>query len=275
MSLTHDARQRLVQVIKSGTTSSYLHDPMGRRIRKTVSGTTTWFLWDGSSVIAEFDAAGVRTKRYAYLAGYAPAQVEDANGVYYAHADHLGTPRLMSGSSGQIVWRSRQEAYGKATVQQDPDANGADVILNIRFPGQYFDAETGLHYNYFRDYDPSIGRYVQSDPIGQLGGFNAFGYVEGDPVRWFDRAGKIRDTNTSSPIPSGSCGGKDGGGNGEVRQLPPGSKGPIKEVVCNKIDDCYKKCQCKYDVALALCGPSPSCILRAKRSVEQCITSCE
>lgn len=68
-----------------------------------------------------------------------------------------------------------------------------DLFLGERslrvLPGQYFDVETDKHYNYFRDYDPRIGRYIQSDPIGLLGGTNTFGYVLGNPLRWFDRLG--------------------------------------------------------------------------------------
>lgn len=187
--MTYDARQRLVQVAKAGTTSNYLHDPFGRRIRKQVAGASTWFLWDGSVLLAEFDGAGARTKRYAYLNGVAPTQVEDANGTYYAHADQLGTPRLLTNSAGQIVWRSRQEAYGKATVQEDTDSNGVNITFNMRFPGQYFDVETGLHYNYFRDYDPAVGRYLESDPIGLIGGPNTYAYAMGNPASASDRRG--------------------------------------------------------------------------------------
>lgn len=167
----------------------------------TGGGTPTWFLWDGPSLVAEFDSSGVRTKRYAYLGGYAPAQVEDSNGVYYIHADHLDTPRLATNGSGQIVWRSRQEAYGRATVQEDPDGNGALVSINTRFPGQYFDAETGMHYNYRRDYDPAIGRYVQIDPIGMRGGVNLYLYADAAPAAVYDAEGTSATTAPGIRIP--------------------------------------------------------------------------
>jgi len=109
--------------------------------------------------------------------------------MYYVHNDHLGTPKRMTDQSGQIVWNSSQTPFGTTSVNEDVDGDGIDVTLNVRFPGQYYDSETGLHYNYYRDYDPSTGRYLQSDPIGLAGGLNTYGYVGGNPVNRIDSLG--------------------------------------------------------------------------------------
>lgn len=194
---THDYRSRLTQFVKGATNASYLYDAAGRRIKKTVNGTATWFLWDGASVLAEYSGAGTRTQRYAYLAGdYAPAQLEDANGTVYVHADHLDAPRLATDATGVVVWRARYEAFGTVDVQADPDGNGQQITINHRFPGQYADPESGSYYNYFRNYDPATGRYTQADPIGQAGGVNPFTYANGNPLAFIDVAGLLPKCET-------------------------------------------------------------------------------
>ena len=109
--------------------------------------------------------------------------------LYYVHNDHLGTPQVMTDNSGQVIWQASYDPFGAATVNGDPDGDGIAVTLNVRFPGQYYDAETGLHYNYFRTYDPETGTYTTSDPIGLAGGLNTYAYVGGNPVRWVDPLG--------------------------------------------------------------------------------------
>ncbi len=93
---------------------------------------------------------------------WSPAQAA----TYYYHNDHLGTPQVLTDKDQQVVWQAEYEPFGEATETL------SIVEQNLRFPGQYFDRETGLHYNYFRDYDPSTGRYIQSDPRGILLNFS-------------------------------------------------------------------------------------------------------
>jgi RHS repeat-associated protein len=103
--------------------------------------------------------------------------------LYFIHADHLNTPRLVADSTGTTVWRwDQQEPFGVNPADEDPDANSVAFDLPLRLPGQRYDKETNLHYNYFRDYDPSIGRYGESDPIGLNGGLNTYVYGLSAPI---------------------------------------------------------------------------------------------
>ena len=89
-----------------------------------------------------------------------------------------------------MVWKlPPHEPFGTAQAQQDPDQDGIATDIPLRFAGQVFDADTGLHYNYFRDYDPWTGRYIQSDPIGLEGGLNTFTYAIGNPIGYTDPQG--------------------------------------------------------------------------------------
>lgn len=106
----------------------------------------------------------------------------------YIHSDHLNTPRALVRGTGAAVgatiwtWQLRLDPFGETLPNQDPDADGLQYAFNLRFPGQHFDNETGLHYNYFRDYEPGTGRYVQSDPIGLSGGTGTYAYVDSNSL---------------------------------------------------------------------------------------------
>ena len=104
--------------------------------------------------------------------------------IHYIHTDHLGTPIAMTDEQQIITWQAEYRPFGKADV--DP---ASTVELNLRFPGQYYDKESGLHYNYYRDYDAITGRYIQSDPIGLAGGINTYGYALNNPLRYVDPLG--------------------------------------------------------------------------------------
>ncbi len=108
--------------------------------------------------------------------------------MYFIHTDHLNTPRLVANAAGQTVWLWHQgEPFGNNLPDENPSGLGA-FAFPLRFPGQYADPETGIFYNYFRDYDAALGRYIQSDPIGLDGGLNIYAYVR-DPQRETDRYG--------------------------------------------------------------------------------------
>jgi RHS repeat-associated protein len=107
----------------------------------------------------------------------------------YVHTDALGTPLRVTDKTGAVVWTAAYDPFGAAIVSDDPDGDGVHQKLNLRLPGQYFDAETELHYNYFRDYDPTLGRYLESDPIGLSGGVNTYAYVRGNPIILIDSLG--------------------------------------------------------------------------------------
>jgi RHS repeat-associated protein len=107
----------------------------------------------------------------------------------FIHFDHQGTPRTVSDESQRIIWAWSSDAFGRLGPDQDPDGDSREFTLNLRFPGQYYDEESGLHYNYFRNYDPEIGRYIESDPVGLEGGSNVFGYALQNPLSFIDPMG--------------------------------------------------------------------------------------
>lgn len=197
----YDARGRLEQI--TGTplgTVSYQINALGQRVVKTSSlGTTVYHYDTQGMLIAESDSTGTVLREYVYL-GMMPVAVIENGDVYFIHSDHLDTPRVVTNDSGVVIWRWVSDPFGEALADGDPDGNSQDFTLNLRFPGQVFDDETGLHYNYFRDYDPGTGRYVQSDPIGLGGGLNTYGYVDGNPLIYIDPRGLKKPDPTETPF---------------------------------------------------------------------------
>lgn len=110
--------------------------------------------------------------------------------IFFVHTDALGTPRLMADASKKTVWRwDQDEPFGDSRPNEDPDGDAAEVSMPLRFAGQYFDEETGLSANGFRDYAPELGRYIESDPVGLIGGPNTYAYVSGSPITQIDARG--------------------------------------------------------------------------------------
>ncbi|ARN75201.1 RHS repeat domain-containing protein [Oceanicoccus sagamiensis] len=136
--------------------------------------------------------------------------------LYFIHSDHRGAPVAMTDANQEVVWTASYTPFGEAEVDEDPDGDGKRVEMNLRLPGQYYDKERGLYYNYYRDYDPSLGRYIQADPRGvsvdfsdpqrtlaiQLGiakpSFSDvqminhnYAYVASNPLKYVDPTGEI------------------------------------------------------------------------------------
>ncbi len=183
----YDSDNRLIRAETPDGVSQYRYDPLGRRIAKVTPDGETRFVYDGAKLLQETRAEQCRT----YLfepGGFRPLACIDqvggaASQVYYYHLDHLGTPRELTDAAGKIVWSARYRAYGALAL-----ADVADIDNPLRFQGQYFDAETGLHYNLHRYYDPQAGRFIHQDPIGLTGGVNLFQYAV-NPVNWVDPLG--------------------------------------------------------------------------------------
>ncbi|EUB87800.1 RHS repeat protein [Pseudomonas sp. GM30] len=187
----YDCQHRLIGLTRAdGQTASYQYDAFGRRLRKTVDGQITEFFWQGDHLVAESSSTHYRS--YVYEPGtFRPLALLDGKGPkkacpFYYQLDHLGTPQELTDYSGEIVWSAQYDAYGKVAAITLAGEDYLDQPL--RFQGQYFDAESGLHYNRHRYYDPRLGRYLTPDPVKLAGGLNQYRYVP-NPTGWVDPLG--------------------------------------------------------------------------------------
>jgi RHS repeat-associated protein len=188
---TFNARGRMSSAAVGGTTTRYVYNALGQMIEKNVGGAITLFVYDKAGhLLGEYDTNPQPIQETVWLGDIPVATIHGNSGaVNYVHADQLGSPRMITRpSDNAILWRWDSDPFGTATPNQNPQNLGA-FIYNLRLPGQYFNAETGLNYNYYRDYDAAAGRYRQSDPIGVSGGLNTYTYVRGNPVSLRDPLG--------------------------------------------------------------------------------------
>lgn len=178
--------------IDNRLTAEYRYNLSGERISKTsFAGTrprTALYIYEDHQLIAEADAHGKVVREYLYL-GQHPVAMFDRGTAYWIHTDHLGAPIAVTDKDQRVVWTARYKPFGEAIVEEDPDGDANRLSLNLRFPGQYADTESGTNYNTMRDYDPQSGRYMTSDPIGLNGGVNPFGYAGQNPVNAIDPLG--------------------------------------------------------------------------------------
>lgn len=270
---SYDGYNRLISSQTAAETTTYTYNALGQRIKKiNQNGLTTGFHYgpDGE-LLFEVDQAG-NTKAYVWLNGRLLARIDNNQQIYYYHVDHLGTVQAMTdATTGAVVWKGYYEPFGSATVKVNTVEN------NLRLPGQYYDRETNLHYNYFRDYDPSTGRYVEADPIGLEGGVNIYLYSNNSPMNYSDRFGlepsdvcgtcAPGDTNCllyggnlcfpgqdirldQFPVYGNWCGpGWTAGRMGSWEDLTPGQRQESKPAIdeldaaCQVHDICYSNCR--------------------------------
>ncbi|MBX9917459.1 MAG: L,D-transpeptidase family protein [Nitrosomonas sp.] len=217
---TWNAAGKLVATVKSAKTHTYKYNALDQRTIKNgpLSPKFLFFYDPNGQLIGEYrDNTSTTTpiddwqvrQETVWLGNIPvavitkPAAISEIQ-VYYIHADHLNTPRVIVNPSNTPVWRwDNTHAFGANLPNEDPDGNGQLFEYHPRFPGQYFDKESGLHYNYFRYYEPETGRYISPDPIGLASGMNVWGYVEQNPLSFVDYKGLStalvdRDNNTIS-----------------------------------------------------------------------------
>ena len=203
-------------------TRSLTHQTALGQPRAQSVGTTSYSLYRDQRLAAEVDSDGRITAHYIYLNGKPVAKIEmDANTklghrvwttittlkgllphsdpdpddslarIYAIHTDHLGTPQVVTDSRREVVWQAETTPFGQARILYAAASTGSNkpFELNLRLPGQVFDAETRLNYNYFRDYDPNLGRYTTPDPLGLGGGLNPYAYAANNPATYTDPLG--------------------------------------------------------------------------------------
>jgi len=204
LSYNQDAQLSAVNA-GSGALASYTYDGFGQRLIKTVSPTYGEIYQYGQDgmLLEETNSSGLAQADYIYLNGR-PVAVLNGSTLYFLHDDRLGTPQVASDNSQNIQWQASYDSFGQASVS-------GTITQNLRFPGQYFDVESGWNHNGFRDYVPNLGRYIQPDPLGMqgsaryynpstgrflsedllgiLGGINLYAYADDSPTNFSDPTG--------------------------------------------------------------------------------------
>jgi RHS repeat-associated protein len=213
---SYDEGNRLAQVAnQSQVLAAYDHNYLGQRVVKDVLGIITHFIYDRSGhVLAEADGAtGATLKEHLWLDDV-PVAVTNAGTLYFVHPDHLGTPEKITDVNQAVVYDAAFRPFGETQQITSPP------LTNLRFSGQYFDSESAFAQNWLRDYDASVGRYIESDAVGLSGGVNTYAYVDSNPITATDPLGLfMRRGNPKDGLPIIR---PDVPGDPSNRTLPPG-----------------------------------------------------
>jgi RHS repeat-associated protein len=202
LATSYNAANQLSQSIKNSITTTYQYNGFGWRNTKQGTQATHYDYAPDGKLLAQIklNADNTYNQSFEYLwlddtpiaqikTTYAANNVVSSRRLTYIHADHLNTPRVMTDATKTVVWKWTGDAYGAVAPNANPDGDSTTDTLDLRFPGQIADSESGLYYNLNRYYDPLTARYTQSDPIGLDGGLNTYGYVGGNPISRIDPSG--------------------------------------------------------------------------------------
>ena len=241
LTFSYNGAGRMIAASQGTTTTAFAINALGQRVSKSSTGGATLFAYDEQGhLIGEYTGTGALIEETLWM-GDTPVATLRPNSagsvdIYYVHTDHLNAPRRVTRpTDNTIVWLWNSDPYGLGFVDGDPDGDGQAFTYNLRFPGQYADTETGLNYNYFRDYDPTTGRYVESDPIGLSAGVNTYAYVDDAPTMEYDLDGLDPEDSRK-------------GHRVRHRHSPPPSNVPtdVKELLCRVIKNCNGDMDCVY-----------------------------
>jgi len=185
----YDAENKLVRVVSPTNTANYRYDGLGRRVEKEViAGTTvvTKYVYDNEDILLELNGANAIVARYTHGPGIDEPLIMEKNAQsFYYHADGLSSITELTNQAGGVIQRYAYSSFGKIESQLDPN-----FIQPYTFTAREFDPETGLHYYRARHYDPTMGRFLQNDPLGFAGGnANLYVYVRNNAVTWIDPFG--------------------------------------------------------------------------------------
>ena len=202
--LNYNQANELATAQTASTSATYKYDLRGQRLEKALPGTNPVIYQYGQAageLLSENDLHKGQTADYIYLNGRPIGEVNPTTGkLYFTHTDRLGTPEKLTDSTQTIVWNATYKPFGN-TVQ----FGGTLTIQSLRLPGQYFDPETGMNHNGFRDYAGSLKRYVESDPIGLRGGMNTFQYAKGNAFKFSDPLGTTTSTTSQQAQGTNAC----------------------------------------------------------------------
>jgi RHS repeat-associated protein len=228
---------RMSQVKQNGAVvMNYDYNGKGEQIRRSFGTTDVQIVYDEAGHwLGEYDATGVPLQQVIWLddlpVGLLVGAAADNQPLHYIEADALGTPRRVIDPQRNVAvwnWPLTFEPFGAEGPLEDADGDGTNFVFNLRFPGQRYDAATGLNYNYFRDYEAGTGRYAESDPIGLAGGIATFSYAMGNPLSLIDPNGqKGISGRMPFPPPPGSTQWSDNPGDLDPGNVSPWGNPPV------------------------------------------------